>query len=114
MVEKQITGKRTASVDGCVSSNASRKPAEAHRLPHRPASPAAKECSARTLARRLLPGLEQARAIVDVAILTLRYYADMPPDPNAGSAAATRERARHLIAAFDDGRLRMSREIQTG
>ena len=104
MVDEQNTGKPHAAVDGCVSSKTASPQTRAQRSHHHPAHAVLTDCAARTLARRLLPGLEQARAIIDVAILTMRYYNDSPPEPSESSRRRNLERAKHLLAAFDDGR----------
>jgi hypothetical protein len=51
-------------------------------------------------AATLLPGLQHAASLLEVAIRVLRYFASQPPSTASRSHAAEAEKVRQLLAEF--------------
>jgi hypothetical protein len=51
-------------------------------------------------AATLLPGLQHAQSLLEVAIRVLRHFANQPPQTAPNSCAAEAAKARQLLAAF--------------
>lgn len=51
-------------------------------------------------AATLLPGLQHAASLLEVAIRVLRHFASEPPPTASGSHAAEAAKVRRLLAAF--------------